>query len=378
MNTYTIRTFFGVILSILFICLPSLFAGLAPGTKIKTPTEMIYVENLEMGNTICGYGPTSHAFPNVEIEKIKSIHVESIYVITTKQGTICASADQLFYEITSQNFIPAEQLKPDHLLLTKNAQALECISVEHKNTSTIVYDLTLEEPHLFFSSDAQVLTHNAAPILLLAIPAAAPTVKFVASIGAIAAALYIEKIATSSLPIFAHCRKRRELKAQRRALLARLNQAEEHPTASNQSQTPPPPLIESTTPGSGQAPDPNDPKKKKDEEKEAAKKERIKIREDKAPHIFRKDRGHFEFDTPENRKILEDLANDETNYLGTDSYGKKNYAKILDNGKQLWAEVKGNSIRNAGINDVPKKFDLVTGLARNINNEVNLQGKFQR
>lgn len=263
MSTTTIRTFLGFTLSILFIWLPSLFAGLAPNTKITTPTNMVCVESLKVGNTICGYGPTSHSFPDVKIKNIQPVPVESIYVITTKHGTITASTDQLFYEITSQNFIPAAQLKPGHLFLTKDIKALECISVKHKNTQTTVYDLTLEEPHLFFSSNAQILTHNAIHVVLVGLPIVAPPViKFVASVGAIAAALYVEKVTTSALPIFAQCRKRRERKAARQALLASLNQnqAEGHPTPDNKSQTSLPPVI-----GGGPKPDPNDPKKKDEE-----------------------------------------------------------------------------------------------------------------
>ena len=274
MSISAIRTFLGITLSILFIWLPSLFAGLAPNTKITTSTDLVCVQSLKVGDTICGYGPTNHVFSDVIIKNIEPVIVESIYVITTKHGTITASADQLFYEITSESFIPAEQLKAGNLFLTKAINALECISVEHKNIQTTVYDLTLEEPHLFFSSDAQILTHNAVPILLLGIPVAAPVIKFVASVGAIAGALYLEKVATSSLPIFAQCRKRRERKAARHALLASLNQnqAEEHPTPSNKSQPTPPPMIGNATPSEGQAPDPHDPKNKKDDEDE------IKIR----------------------------------------------------------------------------------------------------
>lgn len=190
MNRPPAPKFLEITLSIFFIWLPSLFAGLAPDTAITIPTNMVCAQSLKVGDTLCGYGPTTHVFPDVKIKNIEPVLVESIYVITTKYGKISASADQLFYEITSERFIPAEQLKAGNLFLTKYIKALECISVEHKNIQTTVYDLTLEEPHLFFSSDAQILTHNAVPILLLGIPVAAPVIKFVASVGAIAGALY--------------------------------------------------------------------------------------------------------------------------------------------------------------------------------------------
>ncbi|MBS1987743.1 hypothetical protein JST56_02000, partial [Candidatus Dependentiae bacterium] len=163
--------------------------------------------------------------------------VEGVYTITTEQGVIQASGDQLFYEIVSQKFIRAEELKAGDFFLTKNSEALPCISVECKRALTKVYDLTLEEPHLFFSSEAQVLTHNT-PILILTIPPLAPVaVVALVFIGAIALDSYVEKFKHSS-----NRRDRMDVGSQKQN-----NQHYDIPS------------------GGGQTPDPNDPKKKKDE-----------------------------------------------------------------------------------------------------------------
>lgn len=90
--------------------------------------------------------------------------------------------------------------------------------------------------------------------------------------------------------------------------------------------------------------------------------QKIKILEDKAPHIFRKASGHLEEDTPENRKIFEDVVNDVQCYLGKCEWGTEWYQKTLDNGKQIWVEVYKNTIRDAGINDEPKAYNSKTGL----------------
>jgi len=90
-------------------------------------------------------------------------------------------------------------------------------------------------------------------------------------------------------------------------------------------------------------------------------KSKKKIREDKKGHIFRDDEGHFKEDTPENRKQIEDVANDMKNWIGKDANGTDWYGKIKEDGTQIWAEVRGNEIRNAGINDSPKKWDPEVG-----------------
>ena len=60
--------------------------------------------------------------------------------------------------------------------------------------------------------------------------------------------------------------------------------------------------------------------------------------------------GHVK-ETPENKKIIYDMANDPNCYRGPDDYGTHWYSKMLEDGKQIWAEVRGNQIRNCGINE---------------------------
>lgn len=65
-------------------------------------------------------------------------------------------------------------------------------------------------------------------------------------------------------------------------------------------------------------------------------------------HIFRNKKGHLS-DTVENRKLLENTANNNKNYLGKDRYGNEWYQQTLKNGKQLWTEVRNEKIINGGI-----------------------------
>ena len=102
-------------------------------------------------------------------------------------------------------------------------------------------------------------------------------------------------------------------------------------------------------------PDPEDPDDDSCNEKE--------FDEKSVNHIFRDAKGHFKKDCKENRKIILDTVNNRKNFLGKDKYGSEWYSSILDTGKQVWAQVRSNKIRNAGINDVPRKFNSVTGFS---------------
>lgn len=351
LNRSIISTIFKATLFTFLICFSSLFAGLMTGTKIATPTEMISIENLKIGDLIYGYDAESHNFPTVIIENIKIILVQSIYLITTEHETIAASSDQLFYEVKSQKFIFAEQLKAGDLFFTKDAQIIKCTNINIKNIPSTVHSLTLTEPHLFFSSEKQILTHNAFPVLVLGIPVAAPVLKLVLSASAIATAFYAEKLVTS-LPIFKNHRTKRKQKT----YLEFLNRAD-----INESKTILPSSNENTASQGGFDPDPDDPRKKNNNN---SKKERIKILETKVRHIFRKEENHFELDTPQNREIIENVANDEKNYLGPNRFGNKWYGKIIKNGKQIWVEVRDNKIINAGINKTPQEYNPISGLSQ--------------
>ena len=80
-------------------------------------------------------------------------------------------------------------------------------------------------------------------------------------------------------------------------------------------------------------------------------------------HIFQAEEGHIP-DTPENRALLEDVANHTENLLGIDMYRNEWYVKILEDGRQVWAEARNGNIFEGGINDMPKPWDPATGLKK--------------
>ena len=79
-------------------------------------------------------------------------------------------------------------------------------------------------------------------------------------------------------------------------------------------------------------------------------------------HIFRKKDGHL-IDTPENRNLLRELVKDSSNYLKRDKAFKRDwYAKITKDGKQLWAWIKNDKIRDGGLNNKVLPWNDQTGL----------------
>ncbi|MBS9438934.1 hypothetical protein EAE91_17880 [Photorhabdus noenieputensis] len=88
----------------------------------------------------------------------------------------------------------------------------------------------------------------------------------------------------------------------------------------------------------------------------------VTIPKSRVGHIFRKAEGHIA-DTPENRKLILDAANDKTAILGGDRYGNSWSARTLPDGTQAWVQTRGDTVINAGINNPPKSYDPQTGLS---------------
>jgi len=81
-------------------------------------------------------------------------------------------------------------------------------------------------------------------------------------------------------------------------------------------------------------------------------------------HIFGRCEGHIS-DTPENRKMLTDLANDKNKLIGTDKYGNSWNAEITSDGSQNWVRYQGGTINEGGRNSTPRTWNDETGYNNN-------------
>ncbi len=79
-------------------------------------------------------------------------------------------------------------------------------------------------------------------------------------------------------------------------------------------------------------------------------------------HIFRNAPGHVA-DTPTNRALLLEVANDASILLGPDAHGNQWFARLNANGSQTWVQVRNNLIINGGVNQTPKTYNPDTGLS---------------
>ncbi|WP_262240757.1 VENN motif pre-toxin domain-containing protein [Serratia liquefaciens] len=88
----------------------------------------------------------------------------------------------------------------------------------------------------------------------------------------------------------------------------------------------------------------------------------IRIPDSRLGHIFRNAEGHIA-DTPANRQLILDVANDKKASLGSDRYGNDWSARMLPDGSQAWVQTRGGNVINAGVNNPPKTYSPEAGLS---------------
>lgn len=75
-------------------------------------------------------------------------------------------------------------------------------------------------------------------------------------------------------------------------------------------------------------------------------------------HIFANRAGHL-VDSPANRQLLVDLANNAAARVGTDRFGNVVSALPRADGSQIWVYTQNGVIQNGGLNSVPRTFNVV-------------------
>lgn len=81
-------------------------------------------------------------------------------------------------------------------------------------------------------------------------------------------------------------------------------------------------------------------------------------------HIFGDRPGHLP-DTPRNRQILMEVANDPDCFVGRSLNGLDWYARIEPDGSQIWVKVYRGTVSDGGVNHTPRQYDLETGFNSN-------------
>ncbi len=146
--------------------------ALIPGTLVKTPNGFVSIENLKIGDKVTTCNPDESIIDKPLNEAIITNIVTSttskVFVIETNNGVLDADKDQLFYDPALGQCLKTENLTTDNKLVSlvnNYSEYCDCLKIETLNVNAITYDISIESPHVYFVSNAQILTHNFFPIV---------------------------------------------------------------------------------------------------------------------------------------------------------------------------------------------------------------------
>jgi hypothetical protein len=163
MNHHLIKLF---IFNIFLLFKTTLLYSVIIGTLIKTPNGLIPVENININDHLVGY--SDGKITQVSVTNISITSTETIIELKTKNNNLMASPDQLFYDAEKKLWISAKDIKTPVTLLDSRLNHCPCLNIKTISViPTKVYHLTTTQPHNFFITNQELLTHNFFPIITL-------------------------------------------------------------------------------------------------------------------------------------------------------------------------------------------------------------------
>lgn len=153
------------LLSCFLSCYALSIQGLPGNCKILCSKRSIPIEQLAAGNAVTSYDSEIDTFPSVTIQQVSKLDVDSIIEIKTASGSILSASTQLFYDATCNDFVPASSLNNQSILISRNLTKISCTGIVQHDIKTTCYKLALDWPNVFFTSDLEVLVHNADQII---------------------------------------------------------------------------------------------------------------------------------------------------------------------------------------------------------------------
>lgn len=159
----------GLVVFLFLILSSSLRAGVLKGSTIATPVGLKTVESLKEGDEVYSFNVETQLPSQVCIVGIQKRTSPSVIIVFTEKTVFLAAPDQKIFDPVKGEWIAAASLTDNHVLVDRTNSHIKCRGVFPYNSKDglfTVYNISTAAPHTFYSSDAQILTHNFLPITL--------------------------------------------------------------------------------------------------------------------------------------------------------------------------------------------------------------------
>lgn len=159
-----------IILAASFLPIQSMYSNLPSGVSIATGHhQQTSIENLKQNDRILSFDPSTGTFPTVTIQAAHTSRTQETYRITTPNGIITATGNQPFFDLVRKQFVPARAWTTAHVFVDQQLMPVETTSITCIPQNEQCHELYLSPHHIFFASDARVMTHNNPLILYTAV-----------------------------------------------------------------------------------------------------------------------------------------------------------------------------------------------------------------
>ena len=132
------------------------------GTLVATPRGPQPIESVDAGDAVWARDVETGT-PTKETVRRRTVHgkrAERLLLVTVGDSVIEATPEHPFWNQRRAGWVPAEQLRPGDLLLTRSGAAVEVAAVEERIGLFAVYNFEVANAHNYYVSEAEVLVHN--------------------------------------------------------------------------------------------------------------------------------------------------------------------------------------------------------------------------
>jgi len=140
------------------------FSGFSETTLVRTYTDCVPIETLEVGDILVGVGEENEACL-VCVANKHSYVSESVYEIQTEYDHFIVDGRQRFYDPFVKKWIYARELSEDNMFLSIDGTFVPCLSVKKRSQATRLYDLSVDTPNTFLVGTDEIVVHNVAFVL---------------------------------------------------------------------------------------------------------------------------------------------------------------------------------------------------------------------
>jgi hypothetical protein len=142
--------------------------GFVSGTRVKTGTGAIPIEELKEGTPVSCYDFQGLCLEKPVTKTIKK-HINSLVRVTVDGDYIFVAPDHKFYLPREHAWVAAKDLTPDHVLLSHCTELISIDDIQVILCDENAYDITVADYHNFCISQHDIHVHNFIPFVILGV-----------------------------------------------------------------------------------------------------------------------------------------------------------------------------------------------------------------